>query len=115
MGLPLYGPDGPNLDLHSAAYLAAQQACQSLLPAGYNDNGSSAGADQAFQEMLAWSQCLRDHGVPDFPDPQRDASGAITMDRTRIEPNSPAFQARPATCQTELPGGGPDISIGGPR
>src|SRR6266540_3808752 len=92
VGLPLYGEQGPVVDLRSATSQAAQQACQSLLPALYNDNGNSAGGDEAFQTRLAYSQCMRDNGVSDFPDPQRDANGGITMDRTGLEPNSPAFQ-----------------------
>jgi hypothetical protein len=113
--------NGSNLNLHSAAFQAAQQTCLSLLPEGYNGGGNGEGADRVFQKRLAYSQCMRDNGVPNFPDPQRDASGGITgnggigKDNLGLDPNSPAFQAAQQTCQLKLPGAAPGISIGGSR
>jgi hypothetical protein len=63
--------------------------------------GSSPGADQ----FLAFSQCMRSHGVPNFPDP--GGGGGIDLSGTNLNPFSPSFKAARASCQKLLPGGGP--------
>jgi len=56
--------------------------------------------------MLAYSQCMRAHGVPDFPDP--DAAGNIQVHPgSPNDPmNGPQEQVANDDCQYLLPGGG---------
>ncbi len=58
------------LKVSSTALQAAQNACQALLPAE-SVTQQRLNAAQALQ----FSQCVRNHGVPNFPDP--DGSGRI--------------------------------------
>ena len=53
---------------------------------------------------MAFSECMRSHGVPSFPDPS--GGGGINLG-SNINPASPAFQAANAICKKKLPGGGP--------
>ena len=67
------------------------------------------------EEALAFSQCMRDHGI-DMPDPQFGSDGKVTMriggpGSSGPSPESPAFQQAQEACQDEMPGskGGPMI------
>lgn len=54
--------------------------------------------------FIAFSKCMRAHGVTKFPDP---SGHGINIGGTGINPRSPAFQAAQHTCFRLLPGGGP--------
>ncbi len=53
-------------------------------------------------EMLKYAQCMRSHGVVDFPDPS--SNGTISVGGTVSQ--SPQFQAADNTCRNLLPNGG---------
>jgi len=55
--------------------------------------------------QLAFSECMRSHGVTGFPDPS--AQGGLNIAGTGINPSSPSCEAAQATCKKLLPGGGP--------
>lgn len=54
----------------------------------------------------AFAQCMRDNGVPDFPDP--DAAGKFPDAAEQRAHDDPKFQAASEKCRTDLPqhGGG---------
>jgi hypothetical protein len=56
---------------------------------------------------LAYSACMRSHGVHNFPDPSAGSNGQqVTIQQgSGIDPNSPAFQAAQRSCQSLLPAG----------
>jgi hypothetical protein len=107
----------------SAQFQAAQKACKSLAPPRL---APSPALQAKMQEgALKFSQCMRTHGVPNFPDPQFGPGGRVSLQVKGgpggIDPRSSQFQAAQKTCQSDLPrppgakggpGGGP-IS-GGP-
>ncbi|MGH8983086.1 MAG: hypothetical protein ACRDY6_04330 [Acidimicrobiia bacterium] len=81
-------------------FRAAQEACRDLAPGGEHENLG----DPAFvEQMREFSQCMRENGLPDFPDPDPDGRlrGAGHEER-----NDPQYQAALETCRTKLPGGG---------
>ncbi len=121
---------GSGLDPGSARFQAARKVCGKLLPNG----GMPTPAEQAkMQEAaLKFSQCMRTHGVPSFPDPEFSHGGGAVRLKARsggpggIDPSSPQFQAAQKACQSILPlpkgaKGGPGasgnigIGIGGPK
>jgi hypothetical protein len=59
----------------SPAFRTAQQACEHILPGPQNE--SPAERRQHTQDLLAFARCLRDHGLPNFPDP--NAQGQLTL------------------------------------
>ena len=104
---------GNGIDPGSPSFQAAQTACQSLLPNGGAPDPSQQAAFQ--QAALQFSQCMRAHGIANFPDPQfSGGSGGPQGVRLQlpsgINPKSPQFTAAQSACQSLLPGGGP----GGP-
>ncbi len=62
--------------------------------------GGSTGSEAA---LLKYSECMRAHGVPNFPDPSANGSFQLAAG---IDPASPAFKAAQAKCQKLVPGGG---------
>jgi hypothetical protein len=68
---------------------------------------SSSGKGSNTGLTIAYSQCMRSHGVPDFPDP--NSQGAITgsgSSASGINPQSPQFQAAQKSCAKLAPSGG---------
>ncbi|HZO77423.1 MAG TPA: hypothetical protein VFB39_05215 [Solirubrobacteraceae bacterium] len=53
---------------------------------------------------LKFADCMRSHGVSNFPDPSH--GGGIQIPNG-VNPSSPAFQAAQNACSKLLPGGGP--------
>jgi len=94
---------GPSLkvngvSVNAPAFQSAQQACHSLLPNGGNPPQPSAAQKQA---MLQFSQCMRQHGLTNFPDPSFSGGhvGLMIRDGSGLDPNSPAFKAAQQACQ----------------
>jgi hypothetical protein len=85
--------------LAGVACLAA--ACSSpQSPAG--KPSSSPGA-----QALAYSKCMRSHGVPDFPDPKINGSSVSMGVGTRgdLSPSNPTFKAASRACHSLQPAG----------
>jgi len=61
--------------------------------------GGGAGGDPE-STALAYSRCMRSHGVPNFPDPVAGPNG-ITF--ANIGPNSPQLQRAEHACKSILP------------
>jgi hypothetical protein len=64
--------------------------------------GAISSRDGKLEAGVRYAACMRQHGVPDFPDP--DTSGTINASIPR---NSPKFKAAERTCQHLLPGPSP--------
>jgi hypothetical protein len=96
----------------SPSFQAAQRAC-----AKYSPNGgkppSAAQQQQAVAQALKFSECMRSHGISDFPDPQVSSSGGHVGISIRIggskgsdlDPNNPQFQAAQKACRSVAPFG----------
>jgi Pectinacetylesterase len=52
------------------------------------------------EALLVFAKCMRDNGVPNFPDPVDDG---INLDGTGLDPNMPEFQAAEKACESVLP------------
>lgn len=76
----------------------AMQACQSQLPNG----GTNAGGGGSNDAALKFAQCMRAHGITQFPDP---TNGAVNVPPS-IDRNSPQFQAAQQACRSNLGQGG---------
>ncbi|MGH3490626.1 MAG: hypothetical protein ACRDP8_22280 [Actinopolymorphaceae bacterium] len=91
--------DGERIDRETME--AAQEACQKYSPFG--EGGPSPDPEMA-DNMRKFAQCMRDNGVPDFPDPD---GGRMMLDRSVAE--DPDFDAAQEKCAEILPNrpGGP--------
>jgi hypothetical protein len=81
-------------------FQAAVEKCRALAPGGQHENFG----DPIFvAQVRAYSQCMRDNGVPNFPDP--DPDGRL-RGQGHEQQDDPKFQAAQEKCQAKLPGGG---------
>ena len=92
-----YGTPGSPLSpsvLQSPQYHAATMVCKKDIPPSIANLTPAMMATYA----LRYSDCMRAHGLPNFPEP--DAKGLITIDPTGImDPNSPQYQRAEKACQ----------------
>jgi hypothetical protein len=90
------------VDPRSPQFQAADQACKSSMPGGHF---SPAQQQQAMAAGLRMSQCMRAHGIKDFPDPNSQGGiGIKVTPGSDLDPNNPQFKAANAACQHLMPG-----------
>jgi hypothetical protein len=113
--------DPQQLGVSSSQLQTAQQACQHLLP----NNGGAINTDTIQHCMLAsecppalvrqvlneernFAQCMRSHGVPNWPDPIIDSQArpvfAISISKNGFDPYSPQIWAKGNECSHLMPG-----------
>jgi len=95
--------NGSSIDTSTAAFKNAISACRNLEPPGFTGRRRTA---QQQESALTFAQCMRDNGVPDFPDPTPD--GAL-IDTNRIPSAAgrgardiPGFQSAVERCRDGL-------------
>ena len=90
----------------SPQFQAAQKACRKFTP---NGGAPPSPAQQAkiLAQSLQYAECMRSHGITDFPDPQ-SSGGRVGFSITAtpgsdLNPNNPHFQAAQTACEKLLP------------
>jgi hypothetical protein len=90
----------------SSQFQAAQKACRKFTP---NGGAPPSAAQQAkmLAQLLKYSECMRSHGITDFPDPQ-STNGRVGFSITAspgsdLDPNNPRFQAADNACENLVP------------
>jgi hypothetical protein len=101
-------PGARQLRVSSALLSAAENACQHLLPAGVDDQFPAAEVPLLLTGMRQFSQCMRSHGVPNWPDPSTDSEGRPVFDLSdhgfsRQQAHSSQLGAKEDECQHLLP------------
>ena len=92
---------GGDLNPANPTYQAAAQACRSLGSAG--KDSAPALSPQQIAASVKFAQCMRNHGVSNYPDP--DSSGHIPGIRHfGIDPNSSQFVAASNACKHYMRG-----------
>ena len=106
----------------SPAFQAAQKQCQKLVPGFGGLPGSDSGPPPSPQTLAHWvkvAQCMRRHGINQFPDPRTSApalsslargGGGVISDRDAvilvfphtIDMESPLFARAAAACDFQL-------------
>ena len=83
---------------------AAHEKCKQYLPNGGEPPKLST---EELDQMRKFSQCMRENGFPDFPDPQAD--GGIRIDSTEgdgkkvMDPESQEWKDAHAKCEQYMP------------
>lgn len=105
---------GTGINPRSPSFQAAQRSCQKLLPLKGAPAHMSAADRRA---AVRFAECMRTHGVPDFPDPgqnaPRHASKVLVLRGMQftpgpgLDPASPAFRQAAERCGIKLPTGPP--------
>jgi hypothetical protein len=112
-------PSAQELGVSNSLYQAAVNTCQHLLPAGAEDRFPPAEVQQLLIGMREFSQCVRSHGEPNWPDPITDAQGRPVFDLgghgiSRADYHSPRVQTMISACQHLLPSAlGGNTPVGG--
>jgi hypothetical protein len=101
--LQLRATPGGGLDPDSPEFKRAREACQDLAPAGA-EAGASPNADLQAQ-VLDYAKCIRENGVPEFPDPDFSGGGVIMGLPQGVDQNSEQFQSAQQACQDKAPQG----------
>jgi hypothetical protein len=105
-------------DPRSPVFQSAQQACQKYSPLKFGPATHLTASQR--QAALRFSECMRTHGEPSFPDPAQNVpapspgtrvlefaqKGAFVLG-PGIDPASPAFRQAAASCGLKPPNGGP--------
>ena len=99
-GLQIKVPKGTD----KAKMDAAMAACKEWAP----DGGERGPADpQQLEQGRQMAQCMRDNGVPNFPDPKPDGSIHLDGDKIGVGPGDPAFDKAEEACAKHRPSGAP--------
>jgi hypothetical protein len=86
-------------------FKSAQQACNKLLPGGGPGEGPTHQiTPQEQSRYLKAADCVRSHGVPNFPDPTF-SGGGVHIEHQGLNESSPAFKAAVHACESLIPGG----------
>jgi hypothetical protein len=94
-------PASPGINRNSPLYISADQTCRPLLPGGVP---TPAENQLALAKGLKFAQCMRRHGVPDYPDPNPTDPGVVRL--IGVDPSSPQFETAQKMCQSIVPGTG---------
>jgi hypothetical protein len=93
------------VSVSAPAFQSAMQSCRRDLPNGGHPPPLSAARKAA---MLQFSRCMRENGLPNFPDPTFGSGGSVRLQvgpGAVINPNSPGFQQAQAACAKYRGGG----------
>jgi hypothetical protein len=87
---------------------AAVAACRSILerlPASALGEGDDAPGPEDVTQLLKFAQCIREHGIPDWPDPKADGSFPLNGTPLEHEGKSPRLQRATEACHQYWDGG----------
>ena len=101
-------PQGGNLSIRvpkgqdMKKFEAAQQACRTFMPGGGEMRKLSP---EQLEQARQMAKCMRENGIPDFPDPNPQGGITIDGDRMNIKPDSPTWKKAEEACARYLPKG----------
>jgi len=93
------------------AAIVAVFVCAVMVAGCGGSNGSGgAGPGSTKAKFLAYSRCMRSHGVSDFPDPATPPGGGVAFNindgpGSDLSPNNPTYKAANKRCEPLLPAG----------
>jgi len=110
---------GTGVNPSSSQFNAAQAKCQKLMPGGLGPGTHTHPSEQALTQMVKVAECMRRHGISNFPDPRTsvpsnpraavggngvisDIDGVILVFPGTIDEQSPSFTHAAAACAFPL-------------
>ena len=91
-----------------SAVLVAASVAVAIAGCGSSPQPRRAADTGTSPQAIKYSDCMRSHGVPDFPD--LNANGSVSLPSS-INPQTPAFHAAQQTCASLRPAGSPPPPI----
>lgn len=96
---------GSGIDTHSSQFTSAAKLCQKQTGFGHI---SAAQRQAAMNNLLKVAECMRSHGIANFPEPFENSNQiGFNLNGTGIDMNSSRFKAAQAACRGLMPDGGP--------
>jgi hypothetical protein len=99
------------------ATASVRRACQSIYdrlpPSARDEEETRPPADM--QALLRYARCMREHGVPDFPDPDAEGNFRAPAGGGGPSPKSPTFQRALQACRQLDPNPGARAQQGDPH
>lgn len=94
--LSIMGYQVTGIDPQTAQFATAMKSCKHLLPGG----GGQPISQKQLNSLVKSAECMRAHGFPDYPDPERAANGGVDERPlpSSIDTSSPQFQAAEKAC-----------------
>jgi len=90
--------------IRASTALVAVSCMVAVSACGSSGKSSSATAGSSeYAQAVKYSDCIRSHGVPSFPDPS--PGGGFPLRTSGINEQSPAFQSAQKACANLQPGG----------
>lgn len=102
------GPiDSSQLGVSESQYQTAKDACASLAPPNPT-RLTTAQQQHVVSQLLTFSQCMRSHGLPSFPDPNSantifEQNGDLFNLPSSLNPNSSQFVSAENSCKSLMP------------
>ena len=84
---------------------------------GSSSNNQTKNTAKGYSQALAFSKCMRAHGVSNFPDPS-SSGGSVQLSiggNSGVNTGAPAFQSAQRSSAHLLPGGGPGSGSPSPQ
>lgn len=81
-------------------FSTAYSACRHLLPSGPSSTTKPKPNNAA---LVQFAQCMRSHGVKNYPDPNSNVSVRTQLAQAGINPNTPTFRSTLQTCDRLVP------------
>jgi hypothetical protein len=109
LGVLLTGCGG-NSPSGSVASLGSHASKTSTSSTAAGSSGGSGSSGSPESQAVAYSACVRAHGVPNFPNPKVSTNGSEVKVAIGINPSissNPHFKSAQQACRKLLPGGGP--------
>lgn len=95
------GLEEADIDRNSPEFKTADEACNHLL-ASLEPGG--AVYEKRWQALLDHAQCMRDHGVADYIDPEKQGDGGIGQFEPKVAHDDPDYDAAVEACRHLAPG-----------
>jgi hypothetical protein len=94
--MSIIGYQVAGVDPQTAQFASAMKSCKHLLPGG----GGQPVSQKELNSLVKAATCIRAHGFPGYPDPQRAANGGVEERPlpSSIDTSSPQFLAAEKTC-----------------
>jgi hypothetical protein len=88
----------------AGAIIAA--VCMALLVAACSGGSPNAGGSSDSPSAVAYSACMRTHGVPNFPDPSGNGQAVVKADPHQLGVSTTQYNRAKQACQHLLPNTG---------
>ena len=87
---------------HKALIMVAAMVCAATVAACGSSSKPKNSASTSYSQVIKYADCMRSHGVPNFPDP---LDGGFPLRTSGINLQSPAFLSALHACASQRPGG----------